>query len=1037
VTSTDRQDWELLEFLTQFALDREQGIERTCEQYQQLFPERADAVAQEYLRLTPAPAEHHGTIGGYQLLRELGRGGQGVVYAARDPRTNREVAIKVLTRHTGVSLERLRREASVAERIQHPGVAAVFDAGADGTQQWIAMALVAGTSLRDRLDAARATGRPPLDIAQHGATSSAAVPAVVGLVEDAARALDAAHRAGVIHRDIKPANIMVTPSGRPVLLDFGLARSATDDQVSLTRPGDMCGTPAYMAPEQWEPGPGARSTSIDLWGLAVVLYECLTLRRPFEGATERALAAAIRRTPHLPARAACPGLHRDLDRFLRVALDKDPRRRFRTAAAFADDLARIRRGEPLAAHPPGPLIRTARWCRRHPAPTAALALALALAATAAAWGAQRLRAQEVRSTELHDLARALLDDLQGAIRDVPGATHAREQIVNRALEFLRLADAGPRGANPSDLVRAHLAVGDVLGNPSQPSLGRTRDAEQHFRQALDLAAALDDAPASQLLRASAHVRLAALFDLAHRPADAARHATAALDLGAAGAEASGAGELLVRAHLLAADIAGHRSSLPDQERTVRDHLARARELLQEFSTAPRGRSGAAPGESVHAPWLPVHLCLAEARVELDVGAVEAAAARTARARDWLDGMPRVLRIGWAGRAAEAQTCLLEGQLAWRRGEFDAAEERLELAIDGLADLAAFDDAEVHALTDLIHTRAQLAQVLVDSEQLERATAQLQLGFEEVARHGAKRDAVWIHRAGLGLERVAGRAARAGLQVESAIEHARRALAHAQWLAGADPSDDRLRYGLADCRGHLASVLIWGGALDEAELELGRAATALAQLLETRPRPTYRDAMKSALQQLGEIAYARGDVDGAAARYRDAIGVHRDHGALSSGASDERSLAILLGGLARIEYARGQLAEGLDAVDEAIALCRAQRARSDEDRFNTRALAGHLVLAGRYARRGGDPKRAAALADEALALLPADPSALAPKEATVRFRAHVLRAILHQDATDTAAARAQVAAADAVLATGKVSHDAVFAAALAGLRAQLK
>jgi len=202
-------------------------------------------------------------------------------------------------------MARFRREAAVTARLHHPGICAVYEAGVQDGAGWIAMQYVEGETLAQRLRAARETeggdlstvlvdgaGGPASASASSGTAEATprtpsdrrAVLAVLELVERIARAIHAAHEAGIVHRDVKPGNVMITPSGRPVVLDFGLARMDAGDLPSLTLSGDVMGTPAYMSPEQI----GGRRATIDhrtdVWSLGVVLFECLTLRRPLRRA---------------------------------------------------------------------------------------------------------------------------------------------------------------------------------------------------------------------------------------------------------------------------------------------------------------------------------------------------------------------------------------------------------------------------------------------------------------------------------------------------------------------------------------------------------------------------------------------------------------------------------------------------------------------------------------------------------------------------------------------------------------------------------
>jgi serine/threonine protein kinase/formylglycine-generating enzyme required for sulfatase activity len=337
-------------------------------------------------------------LGPYLLGEELGRGGFGEVYRAEDVRIGRRVALKVLTRgHSldDLALERFRREAQILSKLDHPGICTVFEAGQDRGTPYLAMKLVPGETLAKKLAAARERLTPeesgtlrlefesdadaPPPEAKLAADRSDSTPAtevdvgrVVRLIEQAARALHVAHEAGVVHRDVKPGNIMVTPDGAPVVLDFGLAYDAEADGPTLSRTGDLMGTPAYMSPEQIAARRIRVDRRTDVFSLGVTLFECLSLRRPFESPTREGLLQAIMTQAPPDLRRLNAAVPRDLHVVAATALEKDRDRRYATALDFADDLRRVRRREPIRARPPGPWTKLVRFTQRNPALAAAL-----------------------------------------------------------------------------------------------------------------------------------------------------------------------------------------------------------------------------------------------------------------------------------------------------------------------------------------------------------------------------------------------------------------------------------------------------------------------------------------------------------------------------------------------------------------------------------------------------------------------------------------------------------------------------------------
>ncbi len=430
-----------------------------------------------------AQASPSARFGSYALLRELGRGGQGVVYEANDLRLGRRVALKLLTgAYAADAWTRLRfeREAAAAARLDHPGICTVYEAGAVDGVPFIAMRLVAGRTVADRIREARET------TATAGTTSTGtsqrrqSVFAEVEIVENAARALHVAHEAGLVHRDIKPGNLMLEKSGQPVILDFGLARDAQSTDASLTGTGTFVGTPAYMSPEQ-----AAGATEIDrrtdVWSMGVTLYEMTSLRRPFEGATLEALLRAIRTTEPEDPRRLNPAITPELSAVILTALDKNPARRYQDAAAFAEDLRRARSFEPVRARPATVAVRLQRWTQRNPAIAASLCVAfLALAAglivslhslsrtqealageTAALGEARRIRGNA------EDLISFMLVDLKSRLTEVGKlellakvARKAGDYYADRPLDLDDVPDALRRSLLLRNLGEVVAAEGD-------------------------------------------------------------------------------------------------------------------------------------------------------------------------------------------------------------------------------------------------------------------------------------------------------------------------------------------------------------------------------------------------------------------------------------------------------------------------------------------------------------------------------------------------------------------------------------------------
>jgi len=415
-----------------------------------------------------APPER---VGAFQIEGELGRGGMGVVYRARHPELERAVALKVVSsgRATPEERARFKREARLAARLRHPGIVGVHDVGEEVGSPWIAMDLIDGPALDDRV---RREG--PLSPSRAGR---------VGV--ELAEALAYAHAQGVLHRDLKPGNVLLDADGRAVLTDFGLAKDTGAGDEGLTRSGLALGTPAYMPPEQASGEP--LDHRADVYGLGATLYELLTGAPPFAGESARAvLTAVLHEDPPRP-RARRPELPADLETIVLRCLEKEPAFRYPTARAVADDLRRFLADEPIAARRPGPTERLRKWARRHPGP-ARLVAGVAGAFTALLVGSSLLwtaRVGEEAERTREALRRA---EAQRALAESRGRELEGER---RAAEAARAEAVAAAERARAELARAERMLGVALAER-----GRGAGLE-HQRAAVLLAAACvrDDRPA--------------------------------------------------------------------------------------------------------------------------------------------------------------------------------------------------------------------------------------------------------------------------------------------------------------------------------------------------------------------------------------------------------------------------------------------------------------------------------------------------------------------------------------------------------------
>ena len=283
----------------------------------------------------------------YRIVRLIGSGGTGEVYEALDTALGVSVALKALKPHvarSAVQLERFRREIQSARKVTSPNVCRIFDIGIESgsgrERSFLTMELLAGTSLSDRLE----KGDP--------FTPDAALP----IAAQIAAGLDTAHAAGVIHRDLKPGNIMLLPpptgrfAERAVITDFGIALSEDQSEMRLTESDELVGTPEYMAPEQAESGPA--TPAVDIYAFGLILYEMLSKRRPFDSAGN-ALATVLvrRRAPPRPLHEVAPNVPAAWEAAIRRCLERDPARRFGSAAAVVAALQEEPPPDPGGSHP--------------------------------------------------------------------------------------------------------------------------------------------------------------------------------------------------------------------------------------------------------------------------------------------------------------------------------------------------------------------------------------------------------------------------------------------------------------------------------------------------------------------------------------------------------------------------------------------------------------------------------------------------------------------------------------------------------------
>jgi WD40 repeat protein/predicted Ser/Thr protein kinase len=350
---------------------------------------RDDPAATVAERSGAEPAAVGRSFGDYEVLAELGQGGMGVVYRARQKSLNRPVALKVIRAAALASPEdrrRFRNEAEIVALLDHPNIVPVHEVGEHDGRLYFSMKLVEGGSLAGQLDRFRDDQ-----------------PAAARLLIAVARAVHHAHQRGVLHRDLKPSNILLDADAKPHVTDFGLAKRVAADS-SLTQSGALVGTPSYMAPEQAAGQKGQVTTATDVYGLGAVLYALLTGRPPFQAGSALETLEQVRQGEPKAPGTVRPGVDRELETACLKCLEREPERRYASAEELARDLERWLGHEPILARRPTLFDRLAKWTRRHRALVTAAAAFLLLALVGLAVGLVLLLGEQAKTARAYGLA---------------------------------------------------------------------------------------------------------------------------------------------------------------------------------------------------------------------------------------------------------------------------------------------------------------------------------------------------------------------------------------------------------------------------------------------------------------------------------------------------------------------------------------------------------------------------------------------------------------------------------------------------------
>lgn len=506
----------------------------------------------------PSSALHGQRVGRYTVRRIVASGGMGVVYEATQDTPHRTVALKAMRGGilSGTSAQRrFRHEVEILGRLQHPNIARIYEAGVheDGpgpvlpffAMEWI-------------------DGQPITTYARHNNLNTADR---LQLMITVCHAIHYAHQKGVIHRDLKPTNILVTDpptcgdragaalGGKPVVLDFGVARATRSDLKAttlLTDVGQIVGTMPYMSPEQMLGDPQEVDVRSDVYALGVLLHVLLCDRLPFE-VENKTVPEIIRIVREEDLRPLTIDGHRqrgDLETISTMALARDPEKRYQSASDLAGDLERYLAGEPIVAHPPSTVYQLRRLFQKHRLPVA-VGTIVAVVVVACAIGAsmmaiqlnnqrdaeaQQRRLAERRFADVHSLATTLLFDVHDEIVELEGASAARELIVATGVKALDdLAVQNDDDINlQRDLANAYIRAANIEGNPHRTNMGRTSAAAQHCRHGLNIVNPLIDQFSNRedflIVGAAGEQLMAALLDVTAPPPEAMQHYVRAIEL---------------------------------------------------------------------------------------------------------------------------------------------------------------------------------------------------------------------------------------------------------------------------------------------------------------------------------------------------------------------------------------------------------------------------------------------------------------------------------------------------------------------------
>jgi tetratricopeptide (TPR) repeat protein len=872
-------------------------------EYRARFPHHADALdalfdLQRQMEPSDAPttvvaSEPPGaTLGawpavpGYEIVGELGRGGMGVVYKARQASLNRIVALKMLLAGPYASPEahaRFRGEAEAVARLRHPNIVQIHEIGERDGRPYLVLEYVEGGSLDGKLNGTPQNPR-----------------AAAAMAETLARAVHAAHQQGVVHRDLKPANVLLLfsrdppgsasdalPSGsrlnegEPKITDFGLAKQL-DADVGRTPSEAILGTPSYMAPEQASGKMRSVGPAADVYALGAILYEMLTGRPPFRGETPLDTLQQVVVDEPVPPRVLQPKVPTDLETICLKCLHKEPAKRYASAAALADDVRRFLAGEPIRARPVGPAGRLGRWCRRKPT-LAGVTGALVLVAVGAVAGLTALWLRAEHHRQVAEIRQRESED------DLRLARQAIDNYATKVSENLRIRQEDLRPLRKELLETVVPLYETLIARHADKPEVQAECGDAYVRLAFIARDIEDPARACRLFEQAAGV-FAALAD--RHPDDSTyrqKLADVRIDLGELYRSTDRAGEA---------------------EASLQESLKGWRRLAESHPGEPQYEFGEA-----HA-----RVALAQLRATTQRRPADARAEyqRALEVADRLERGSAPIRLEYRRVFANARGEL--GQLCLHSGELPLAEAQLRRAVAAQAELLRSWPYAADYKQDLARSRMTLGKIHWKAGKAAAAEEEFQNSLvlsEELVRDNPS--AAYFPEYLADSRQALARFYTAAGQPSRAVPELKKVLGTLESLPPVYRDLTANQQRLAGAHTDLAAALAAVGSYKEAAAESGAALKVVAALSNRHPEEdSYRGDLMSSHMALGSAYLALQRLDDAGAEYDEALKIGMR--LLQRHPGDARYQLYLLqsyADLARCHYAGGKKRECEEALRAAV------------------------------------------------------------------------------------------------------------------------